>query len=201
MGTCQSWQWDWEAACVSRLSHAEGCVLFLLTGPAAIFAWQNRLVLPLSPIVCLSVCPSLPPPSCSSRVALVGKKRIKISTWKLCRAVGSGQQTGACYAEHGAVCWASRYSLSCSCQGWLCTGERTCTRGRGGNNATRARKGWQANGRSSHTAPEWDLLSSLPARQWELQRGTGHLHCSVPLAGLSLLSCSVSRVILALIQL
>lgn len=131
---------------------------------------------PPSLLSCVRVRPSFPPPSCSSRVALVGEKKIKSLPGSSAGCEVRTANTGACYARHGASVLGKQ--VLTQLQGWLWGGDLHPWEG--GNDATRARKGWQANGRWRHAAPEWDLLSSLPARQWELQRGTGHLHCSVP---------------------
>lgn len=63
-----------RTACVSKLSHAEDCVLFLVKSPDMIFTQQKSAHRPPLP-TCLSVHPSLPAPSRGSKVASVGKKK------------------------------------------------------------------------------------------------------------------------------
>ena len=82
--------------------HAEDWVLSLLRVQIRYLLSRNQLLIHLSPPICLSVCPSLPAPSHSSRVASVGKS----SAWKVWVALQGCKvrkaKAGACYAEHGA---------------------------------------------------------------------------------------------------
>lgn len=148
----------------------------------------------LSPQLC--VCPSVPPTSFTQQQSSTcrGKTKIKISTWKLCRAVRSGQQTLVLAMQSTEpVCRASRYSLSCSCQGWLCTGMGTCIHGRG-----EMMPPWPERGGRQMGDQDTQLLSGTccPLCQpgsGSCREGQGTCTALSPLTELSLLSCSVSR--------
>lgn len=107
----------------------------------------------------LCVCLSVPPISFTQQSSTCrGGKKFKISTWRLCRAVRSGQQTLVLAMQSTEPVLGKQVLTELQLPGLALHWGGDLHPWEEGNDATRARKGWQAR----HTAAEWDLLWDQP---------------------------------------